>query len=181
MILLRGSDATAAALTLAGFLNVTLTNGSSDDDADAVQATAVKPTWSTGASMPLKKKSANAWKAAAPDTAGAALIDDDDLLSPQDKAFKPAVVASDGGGCATKKTACANCSCGRAELEAAGVKAQKAKLTVDMLERAGEGSSCGSCSLGDAFRCAGCPYRGLPAFKPGEKIELPDDFLAADI
>lgn len=36
------------------------------------------------------------------------------------------------------------------------------------------------CALGDAYRCGGCPYRGLPAFEMGKKIELPPDFLLAD-
>lgn len=88
------------------------------------------------------------------------------------------VPAAGGDDCevgASGRKACENCSCGRAEAEAAG---QTTKLTQEMLDN--PQTNCGSCSLGDAFRCAGCPYRGLPAFEVGKKIQLPADFLLAD-
>jgi hypothetical protein len=71
--------------------------------------------------------------------------------------------------CTTKPKACANCTCGRAELEAQG--AEEVALE-KKIEKGNVQSSCGNCYLGDAFRCASCPYKGLPAFKPGDKIKL---------
>ena len=65
--------------------------------------------------------------------------------------------------CAYKPKPCKNCTCGRAEAERKGEKFDPTKFT----------SKCGRCYMGDEFRCANCPYRGLPAFKPGDKIELP--------
>jgi len=60
---------------------------------------------------------------------------------------------------------CANCTCGKKELfdSAEGVS----KLETGQVE-----SSCGNCYLGDAFRCAGCPYSGKPAFEAGDKVSL---------
>jgi len=108
----------------------------------------------------------------------AGLIDEDDLLSGDIIAPPPTVDvakrnAAAGDDCGGRK-ACDNCSCGRAEREAAeangGVVKEKLKEVPS--------SSCGNCAKGDAFRCASCPYLGKPAFKPGEEhlvLDLMDD------
>jgi len=48
---------------------------------------------------------------------------------------------------------CENCTCGRKELE-------DGKITQKDLETGNVQSNCGKCYLGDAFRCASCPYLG---------------------
>lgn len=102
-------------------------------------------------------------------------IDEDNLLSSNLLAPPPNVDIEqrkkqnldDCGG----RKACDDCTCGRAELE----KQQKQQDSDSVVVPS---SSCGNCSKGDAFRCAGCPFLGKPAFKPGEEhlvLELVDD------
>ena len=85
-----------------------------------------------------------------------------------------------------RRRACKDCTCGLKEkLEAEDASRRSAadialsalKLEADDLAEVdftvqGKVGSCGNCSLGDAFRCDGCPYIGLPAFKPGEEVRL---------
>lgn len=88
-----------------------------------------------------------------------------------------------------RRKACKDCTCGLKELELQEEEAQRAKqgdvVTLNLEEEIDftvpgkTGGSCGSCALGDAFRCDGCPYLGLPPFKPGEIVNIgamKDDF-----
>eukprot|EP01063_Lacrimia_lanifica_P034814 TRINITY_DN6524_c2_g3_i1.p2 TRINITY_DN6524_c2_g3~~TRINITY_DN6524_c2_g3_i1.p2 ORF type:complete len:136 (+),score=47.19 TRINITY_DN6524_c2_g3_i1:66-473(+) len=112
------------------------------------------------------------------------MVDDDDMLTAEDKQTKVAEAASD---CRTSKKACANCTCGRAEEEQllraaddAKAKAQPPPKKVTLSD--GDDMpfmNCGSCTKGDAFRCASCPFLGQPSFKEGTdgkvKLSLADD------
>jgi hypothetical protein len=54
------------------------------------------------------------------------------------------------------------------------------KITEAQLENGQVESSCGKCYLGDAFRCASCPFLGKPAFEPGDKVKLQNASVAQD-
>ncbi|EEZ99063.1 anamorsin homolog [Tribolium castaneum] len=97
------------------------------------------------------------------------LLDDEDLKKPDPSSLRVC-------GTTGKRKACKDCSCGLADELAQEAKAGQLVDTTDAPK-----SSCGNCYLGDAFRCASCPYLGMPAFKPGEKIQLSDSLLKADI
>jgi len=117
-------------------------------------------------------------------------IDAESLLTPADRERPVPTCEPVNPNGPRRKKACKNCSCGLAELEAEEAKQSKvvvlngsidgSAVEMTQAERLANAakaapkatSSCGSCFLGDAFRCASCPYLGLPAFKPGEKVEI---------
>lgn len=140
-----------------------------------------KPAFEVGASSKLKfSKKAEAkpavWKFSANDVNEDDLIDTDDLLDDLDLK-KPEVQVRDcGTGNDGKKKACKGCVCGLAEEIEAEAAGQIQKNQAPAAK-----SACGSCYLGDAFRCASCPYLGMPAFKAGEKIQISESLLKADI
>jgi len=98
------------------------------------------------------------------------LVDDKTLLSEEDLT-KPDPATLRVCGTTGKRKACKDCSCGLKEELSDGKEPVTKSVT----------SSCGSCYLGDAFRCGSCPYLGMPAFKPGEKITLSDRQLNPDL
>ena len=129
--------------------------------------------------LPKVSVPSTTWASAAKNlNADADLIDEDSLLldSASAAAFSTlslssaSTAAKDGDeSCAPKKRACKNCSCGRKEMEEAEdivkLKDVADGVSSGALSSSAVPSACGSCSKGDAFRCATCPSRGKPAWK----------------
>ena len=114
------------------------------------------------------------------------LIDENSLLTQEDRLA--AIIQPDECRPAPgkKRKACKGCTCGLKEVENQDqAKADQTRVVLDGSELdftvRGKVSSCGNCTLGDAFRCEGCPYVGMPAFKPGERIALGGVFAGADL
>ncbi|KAG9098898.1 electron carrier [Ceratobasidium sp. 370] len=132
-----------------------------------------------------KASKAALWALNAP---SASTIDPDSLLTAADRERPVPTCAPPADGAPRRKRACKGCTCGLAEIEAAeavvmldgmvdgNAKAvsgdEKARLIAAAKAAPKATSSCGSCFLGDAFRCASCPYLGLPAFEPGQQVQI---------
>ncbi|CAH1780159.1 unnamed protein product [Owenia fusiformis] len=184
----NSADKTSSILTMSGFIDI-----SKEEKSNVKRFTAAKPSYEVGTSTQLKlsfavkpktqdpapkvdTNVAKVWSLSANDMLdddidimdSDELLDEDDLKKPDPESLKAPAC---GPNSASKK-ACKNCSCGFAD-ELNGTSGQAKKSTE-------QASACGSCYLGDAFRCSSCPYLGMPAFKPGEKIQLSTRQLNAD-
>jgi anamorsin len=142
---------------------------------------AQRPAHTTGASFALKTKRQSSkkalWTLNAPSTP---TIDPETLLTDADRVRPAACEPVTAGAVPRRKKACKGCTCGLAEIEAE----ERANAPVVLLDGQIDGravavsgnekerllaaaaaapkatSSCGNCFLGDAFRCASCPYMG---------------------
>lgn len=161
-------ETTCSNLLLSGFINITALENN--------MVVGEKPNYEIGSAAKLnfganKAKAAAVWKLDVDDEDEQ--IDADELLDEEDK-LKPTAESLRVCGTTGKRKACKDCSCGLAE-------ELEAETKNSAIQNNTPKSSCGSCYLGDAFRCASCPYLGMPAFKPGEKILLSDSQMKADI
>lgn len=172
-------------LTLAGFIVLSNLPGQGVIIAQKPAQTAsvsLKTKTTIAAPVPLRKKTDPAVKKAlwALNSPSTPKIDAESLLTPADKARPVPTCEPVTAAAPRRKKACKSCSCGLAELEEEERKTGKvvlldgsqdgAALEVsqgekDRLVEAAKNapkatSSCGSCFLGDAFRCASCPYIG---------------------
>ena len=188
----EASRVVSKALTLEGFEDV-VSEQTSVSGTSATKVSGRKPKWERGVTFRLERKtqktfvSHSAWD---DDDPRDETIDEDALLTEKDKA-KP--TAKEGVGCPPTRKPCKDCTCGRKEEEEtkenATPKGTRTSAVVKMdLENDPNDetfkSACGNCALGDAFRCAGCPYLGQPAFKENDeenKVVMLDDLGTVDL
>ena len=179
-------------LTLEGFEEV-VSEQTSVSGTSATKVSGRKPKWERGVTFSLGEKKtkktlvskASAWEV--DDDDRDEMIDEDALLTEKDKA-KP-TAEGEGVGCPPTRKPCKDCTCGRKEEEEMKENATPASSVVKMdLENDPNDetfkSACGNCALGDAFRCAGCPYLGQPAFKENDgegKVVMLDDLGTVDL
>ena len=181
-------------LTLGGFEDVVVSEQTSVSGTRATKVSGRKPKWERGVTFSLGEKktkktlvskAASAWEE--DDDERDEMIDEDALLTEKDKA-KP-TAEGEGVGCPPTRKPCKDCTCGRKEEEEMKENATPASSVVKMdLENDPNDetfkSACGNCALGDAFRCAGCPYLGQPAFKENDeenKVVMLDDLGTVDL
>jgi len=181
-----------SALRLSGFVDVS-SEKREENGILICRAIAKKPAYEVGASEPLKintsvkiadKKPTSVtdarqvWTLSANDVMDddIELLDSDTILNESDlKRPDASSLKASCGEASAKRKACKNCTCGLAE------QLDSENKVKEGVDPAAKSSACGSCYLGDAFRCAGCPYLGMPAFKAGEKVQLDSSKLQADI
>lgn len=140
-------------LQLAGYL---INENIEDGDDKKIEAS--KPDWNLGVSTAVKidKPVNSVWSMDA--------ADEDEELVDENELFNDNIEVKKVSGCDGEdaepgsRRACKNCSCGLKEEEDAAIEAG-IKLDPSDVK-----SACGNCSKGDAFRCAGCPSRGKPAW-----------------
>jgi hypothetical protein len=185
----EASTVVSKALTLEGFEDV-VSEATRVSGTDATVVSGRKPQWERGVKFSLEKKtkktvSASAWE----DDDQDEMIDEDALLTEKDKA-KP--TEGEGVGCPPTRKPCKDCTCGRKEEEEMKENATPGTTTSSVVKMDLENdpndetfkSACGNCALGDAFRCAGCPYLGQPAFKENDgegKVVMLDDLGTVDL
>ncbi|KAI8882665.1 DUF689-domain-containing protein [Backusella circina FSU 941] len=151
---------------------------------EKVRILAKKPAYEVGQKVSLKRRDKKTvWQTIQDD---GELEDEDNLLDDDDK-MKPTKESlekpddcelTDG-----KRKACKNCTCGRAEddVVALDLMDEDEDEVVEVDPTPKKTGGCGSCALGDAFRCATCPYLGMPAFSVGQNITISGTFGEDDL
>lgn len=176
----RSTEKLKSSLVLSGFINISDSKESSQNGPkETCEIHCFTPEFKFGSVAQLKlpqalgvpktnAEAAQVWTLSATDALDdVELLDSDQLLDEEDLKI-PDPSSLRVCGTTGKRKACKNCSCGLAEELAERKPATEVK------------SSCGNCYLGDAFRCASCPYLGMPPFNPGEKVLLNQQQLKAD-